>query len=359
MRKNNKGVATVNIILLIFIVICITFIGIILRQDNNKIGDGNTARNSIIRPNINSSTNEYVELSNSIEKFGNNTNTNENNDGKKYYYEQLNDTAKIMYDTLVNNIDILKTGNQNIVFNINTGDAGEYFQSAWDAFTLDRPDVFWVDTLKLSLLTKTMTNIFASTSYQYILEPRAEIGNYYIDSFTTASQVELAIQAVESKVMQIVNGASGSTYDKVKYVHDYIIDLMSYDQAGKTNNSNVYGALIEQSCVCEGYAESFKLILDRLNIPCLIVYGDGVDSNGRTEAHAWNYVKMEDGNWYAVDATWDDPIIIGNGSITGVDRQKYFLKGRGDFSKTHAENGDVSGHGQVFQYPTLSYTNYR
>ncbi len=357
MRKNNRGAATVNIILLIAIVICTTLIGIVLKQDSNQISEENQIRNRIVGQNTNASTNEYVELSNSIGNNNNsNANTNIENDGKKYYYKQLNDTAKIMYDTLENNISALKTGTQSIDFDINTSDAGNYFQSVWDAFTLDRPDVFWVDTLKLSLLTKSMTNIFSSTSYQYTLEPRD--GNYYIDSFSLPTQVDEAIEAVETKIAQIANGARGSTYDKVKYVHDYIVDLMSYDQTEKINNANVYGALIEKTCVCEGYAESFKLILDRLNIPCVIIYGDGIDSRGRTEAHAWNYVKMEDGNWYGVDATWDDPIIIGNGSAAGVDRHQYFLKGRGDFSKNHVENGDVSGHGQIFKYPALSYTNY-
>lgn len=78
-----------------------------------------------------------------------------------------------------------------------------------------------------------------------------------------------------------------------------------------------------------------------------------------TEPHAWNYVKMEDDNWYAVDTTWDDPIIIGGGSVFGVNKHKYFLKGSNDFFQTHVEDGDVSGKGQVFEYPTISTTNYK
>lgn len=361
MRKNNKSVTIVNIILIIFIFICSAFICIIITQSNNQsniIGEtGNEIRNSIAKSSSNSSTNEHVELSNSIVN-SNNSDINQQNEGKKYYYRQLNETAKIMYETIENNIEVLKTGNQNIRFNINSGDAGSYFQSAWDAFTLDKPNIFWVDTLKLSLLTKKTTNVFSLTNYEYTLVPREEGENYYIDSFSQPNQVNVAIETIESKIEQITNGATGSTYDKVKYVHDYLVNLITYDQTGRVNNSNIYGALVEETCVCEGYAESFKLILDKLNIPCVIIYGDGIDSTGRVEAHAWNYVKMENGNWYAVDTTWDDPIIIGNGNSYGVDRHKYFLKGREDFSKTHVENGDVSGQGQIFKYPELSYTNY-
>ena len=103
--------------------------------------------------------------------------------------------------------------------------------------------------------------------------------------------------------------------------------------------------------------QNLKAIMDVLNIPCVIVYGDGVDSDGNKEAHAWNYVKMDNGKWYAVDATWDDPIIIG-GSSAGVNRYQYFLKGSTTFFGNHKEDGNVSGEGQIFEYPTLSETDY-
>ena len=49
-------------------------------------------------------------------------------------------------------------------------------------------------------------------------------------------------------------------------------------------------------------------------IPTITVVGEGI-SDGRSEAHAWNYVYI-DGKWYGLDATFDDPIIRGGGTIT-------------------------------------------
>ena len=135
--------------------------------------------------------------------------------------------------------------------------------------------------------------------------------------------------------------------------------MLTYDQNGRTNNSNIYGALVENTCICEGYAESFKIILDKLDIPCVLVYGDGLDANGQTEAHAWNEVKMDDDNWYAVDVTWDDPIVLGSGSPSTVDYHKNFLKGKINFEKSHIPNGDVSGKGKEFDYPLLSPADYK
>ena len=109
-------------------------------------------------------------------------------------------------------------------------------------------------------------------------------------------------------------------------VHDYLIDNAEYDQTlAKPNIRNIYGTLIEKSCVCEGYAEAFKYLLDALDIPCVIVSGTATNSQGETENHAWNYVQLN-GIWYAVDCTWDDPIIIGNGKINESIKYQYFFK---------------------------------
>lgn len=49
-----------------------------------------------------------------------------------------------------------------------------------------------------------------------------------------------------------------------------------------------------------------------MNIPCIIVIGKATNTKGQTENHAWNYVQINE-KWYAVDCTWDDPVIVGNG----------------------------------------------
>ncbi len=358
--KNNKGFSLINIILIIIILICIGFISLIIFQGNNDndidVASGSNSEGIINNVRKNNSTKieniEREELVNLVDDDTNNT----TNEAIKYYYHQLNNTGKAIYDTIIRNLDALKDGYQSIEFDIKSADVGDEFQSAWDAIILDNPNLFWVDTNKIVLTTKT-TTFLSSVNYSYALEPK-QGDNYFLSSFTSREDVEDSINQVNNKIDEIVNTCKGTTYDKVKKVHDKLIDMLTYDQSGRANNSNIYGALIENTCICEGYAESFKTILDKLNIPCVLVYGDAVDANGSTEAHAWNEVKMDDGNWYAVDVTWDDPIILGSGSPSGVDYHKNFLKGRGDFENSHIANGDVSGNGEVFTYPTLSTSDY-
>ncbi len=54
--------------------------------------------------------------------------------------------------------------------------------------------------------------------------------------------------------------------------------------------------------VCGGYTSAFKVLCDALDIPCVFVHAE----EAFEPDHAWNYVQMEDGKWYAVDVTWND-----------------------------------------------------
>ena len=360
MKKNNKGISLINLILLASIVICAVFIFIMTKGNNNDVNISSsnvTTRNVIQKTEYkNEKVTENVELSNEILSSGKGENTTSNNEGKKYFYRQLNDVGKSIYNTLINNRESLKSGTQKIDFDIKSANAGDSVQAALDALFLDNPDIFWIDILKISFATRT-TTFLTNVNYSYFIEPKEGENNYLIDYLKNGYEVQNAIDKIENRIKNIVSRAKGTTYDKVKMAHDELVNTITYDENLGINSSNIYGALVENKCVCEGYAESFKVILDELNIPCVIVYGDGIDSEGNIEAHAWNYVKMDNGKWYAVDATWDDPIIIG-GNSSGVNRNKYFLKGSRNFIESHKPDGDVSGQGQVFEYPVLSETDY-
>lgn len=82
-------------------------------------------------------------------------------------------------------------------------------------------------------------------------------------------------------------------------IHDWMIDHTAYDESQALPNRNhPYGLLIEGQVVCMGYANTFQLFMDLLDIPCVTV---------TSTTHAWNLVQL-DGEWYGVDVTWDDPL---------------------------------------------------
>ena len=135
-----------------------------------------------------------------------------------------------------------------------------------------------------------------------------------------------------------------------------MIENIEYD-SNNANRNTVYGALIDRKCVCEGYARSFKYILNELGINNILVVGVGKNSSGSTESHMWNYVEL-DGKCYAIDVTWDDPIVYGGGKIGDEIKHKYFLLGGIEFSKNHVPNQTISQGGENIVLPTLNDENY-
>ena len=98
-------------------------------------------------------------------------------------------------------------------------------------------------------------------------------------------------------------------------------------------------------------------MMDGLGIPCTLVIGKGTNSEGKTENHAWNYVKIGD-KWYAIDTTWDDPIST-TGWVSESSKYKYFLMGSKDFLKDHNPSGQFSEGGKTFSYPALSNEDFK
>lgn len=90
------------------------------------------------------------------------------------------------------------------------------------------------------------------------------------------------------------------TYQKVLAVHDVLAELNTYGDTAAPQSHTAYSALIpedEYEPVCDGYSKAFKIIMDLLDIPCVLVSSDD---------HMWNNVLMDDGEWYNLDLTWDD-----------------------------------------------------
>ncbi len=284
----------------------------------------------------------------------------------KLYYYQLDMYGKMIYDRMYDNVENLKTGNYEVQFDTLFNELlhqenGESilenaFQFGVNALLFDHPEIFYLDITKMYMSTEI-------TSFGPLKTYKVKIGNlegesYLSKSFYNKQSIDVVSEMIETIKSNIEGSIIEDTaYNKIKTVHDYLIKNVSYDQTlSKDNIYNIYGALINKEAVCEGYSKAFKYIMDDFGIPCVIACGIGQNSNGETESHAWNYVKI-DSNWYAVDCTWDDPVIVGNGRVSDSVYTKYFLKGSDDFFVDHAEDGKIVD-GSSFVYPTLSLDNY-
>ena len=290
----------------------------------------------------------------------------DNEDANRFYYSQLDVYGKLIYDKLYENKDKLKTGTYTADFGTafdellheenGSETLNNSFQLAINALTFDNPDLFYIDVTKVYLLTEITTRAFSKTYKVSIGGNNGE--SYLSDNFYPSDNAKYSIGIVEQYKNSIVEECKNlSTVEKIRYVNNYLIDNTDYDILAGNNVYNIYGTLVEKKAVCEGYARACKYILDELEIPCIIACGIAKNSQNVTESHAWNYVKVDE-NWYALDITWNDPIINnGTGRITDEIRYAYFLKGSNKFFEDHFEDGNIVGNSN-FKYPTLSVLNY-
>lgn len=141
---------------------------------------------------------------------------------------------------------------------------------------------------------------------------------------------ENEIKEINNKVDSLLNElitdeileSDNLDYDKIKTIHDYIINNTKYDLENNKENKgyNAYGALFNHLATCNGYTDLMAIFLEKMGYNNYkIATTNGDEEN--VEGHVWNAVKVN-GEWLHLDLTWDDPV-----SSDGKDYlyHKYFL----------------------------------
>ena len=246
-----------------------------------------------------------------------------------------------------------------------TNDVKTAIQAASDAFSYDYPQAFWFRGSNYGYRVSCVRDGSSSTGYR---------GTFKNFTFKPANR-EISENAhtrmgdfmggVQSAVAELNEQTVGMDMEqKIKRIHDYICQRVTYRN---DNTLWVHSAAslfldADPAFVCEGYAKSMKIFCYYMGINCACVSGTARGtSSGTPGAHMWNYVQMDDGNWYLVDATWDDVgtspssryLLVGRSTkgqyITiGEERVEYT-----SFSTTSAETA-----GPVFILPVLAEESY-
>lgn len=161
--------------------------------------------------------------------------------------------------------------------------------------------------------------------------------------YSTAEQEILTSEKVKEVLAELSLPETAGDYEKIRAVHDYLVEKVSYDNVHKNNDyhtvrSTAYGALVSHSATCQGYAVSLYRLLSELGVECRVITGEGISENG-SEDHAWNLVSI-DGLYYNIDVTWDDR----------QDCRDYFLKGGDSFDK-HSRDAEFLTEEFCSRYP--------
>ena len=249
----------------------------------------------------------------------------------------------------------------------NNTSAVAHINAVFHAFDRDHPEVFWLSGA---------SNVLNSYFYGYDSEGKVYYSQsiYFLvksstfdirgTNYRSTLKIKDTITQRDSRVANILAKVSGGArYEKVKQLNRILTTTNSYNSnVSKAGNdaheciSALTGRTGTTGPVCEGYARAFKVLCDKLGIPCTLVDGFAKSSASHTgEAHMWNYVQMEDEKWYAVDVTWNDPTVNGiTAANSGHEVESFLLVGAKslvngmEFLKSHPVSNTVSSTGVAF-----------
>lgn len=171
------------------------------------------------------------------------------------------------------------------------------FQSAFDAFAYDYPQVFWLRSFSYRApvsYTETKAGYDGEIS-EITLTPIET----YAGAKAERKSFKNAVTAAVGEIRLRLAGATGGAEKTARVIHDYVCEAAQYTGSVPYAHSAGGFFLHGGRVVCEGYAKAYKILCQAFGIKCILVVGD---ANG---AHMWNYVCLG-GNWYLVDTTWDD-----------------------------------------------------
>lgn len=284
---------------------------------------------------------------------------------KKYgqfnFYDQLNDYEKYLYDTITEACAKNPPEFNAIVYSeyiyqnpLNGTELTDYYLNnfmyrqikVFSAIIYENPEFWWIAQLSPDFVYYNETHM----GFNFNLNNEPKYSAYTPDE---AEQLNIEIENVRDKIVQDIKKLGLKTkYGIVKFVHDYLVSNIVYTD-GLTHSYDLYGAVVEKACVCEGYSESFQYLTKQFGINTIIA---------RSYWHEWNFVEMDNNKYYIIDVTHDDPYVKGpDGNSTSAPLEcssnilnDYFLTGTNHNSTRGVLYKDEYYHELIynpFRYP--------
>ena len=209
--------------------------------------------------------------------------------------------------------------------------------ASFRAFELDHPEVFWLNgSIKLRTITVTIKGVQVAHIFMTLVDNSGF--TMRMTDYANTGAIEEAIKVRDDTAAAIIAQipadatprqviANLNKWFTLHNEYNRSADLMSIGYKPHRCLSALIGSSGTTGPVCEGYSKAFKLICDRVGIPCILDTGVAILNANHSEYHMWNRIQI-DGVWYGMDCTWDDPVVAGkNGVISGYESEKFMLVG--------------------------------
>ena len=219
---------------------------------------------------------------------------------QEYYFKQLNEEEQRVYRELLKGI---RAREKDFYLTLSQDDS---IDRCYHAVLKDHPEIFWVHNHE-----KIYKTTYSDSDY-CVFTPG------YIYTESEISEIQNAMEAGFQEVSSLIP-ADASDYEKVRIVYTYVIDNTQYQASD--DDQSIAGVFWKKEAVCAGYAGAVQYLLERIGVPCIYVDGS---TQGSTEGHAWNIVKL-DGEYYYVDATNGDQPDFLNGNAAQLEEHKTII----------------------------------
>lgn len=153
--------------------------------------------------------------------------------------------------------------------------------------------------------TVTQEDDVAIMGGQYVIRSTLPISDAYKSGDTSKlSDKEKETLDMASAVLDEIITDGMTDYEKELAVYDWMTKSLEYDRGVLTvipqtqaDCDNPYGVLKYHNAVCVGYATTFRLFMQMMDIECMVVHNTD-------RYHSWDLVKLDD-EWYHVDVYSD------------------------------------------------------
>lgn len=146
------------------------------------------------------------------------------------------------------------------------------------------------------------TEDFVKIAEQYEIRPTTVISDAYKSGDTSAldDKQKETLDMAKAALAEMNITDDMTDFEKEKAVYDWMTTSLKQDRGALTviprtqeDCDNPYGVLKYHNAVCVGYATTFRMFMQMLDIECMVEHNN-------EKYHSWNIVKLDD-EWYITD----------------------------------------------------------
>ena len=238
----------------------------------------------------------------------------------KYAYSTLTPIQKKLYALIYEGVKNHTAKIDLSSYSITADDLNTAFYS----MDYENPQFFW---------------LASGYSYSYSGSRVLSVSPKYSRTQSEAEEIAPKLEAAAAEILAEAEKLS-STFDRILYIHDTIVDLTTYTTLGGEYKRDADGVLLHSRALCEGYSKTFAYLCQSLGYDTICVSGKGNSGD-----HMWNMIKL-DGYWYYMDVTFDDPV-----STVPICSHDYFCITEQQLLETHTLDN-------IFPVPSATATKY-